>query len=61
LEFNAEAPASPDSSDGGFDVDGEDDAMGEDRLPVLTKEVLRGWQKSILEVGFLLSQNLLPL
>lgn len=43
-----------DSDDGGLDVDGDDD-MDEDEdedIPVLTADILKGWQKAILEVSF---------
>lgn len=45
-----------DEEDGGFEMDGDarhGDEMQEDgeRMPVLTKDVLKGWQKAILEVS----------
>jgi nucleolar complex protein 2 len=37
--------------DGGFDMDVDAGGEGEgDRLPVLSGDMLRGWQKAILEV-----------
>lgn len=45
LEFNV---------DGDVDVDDADDDVGEldaGQLPVLTRSILRAWQKSLLEVG----------
>jgi nucleolar complex protein 2 len=61
LDFNPGlgGGANEDDEDGGFDIDGETgsgagDGMEEDSLPVLTKDVLKGWQKAILEVRFYL-------
>ena len=59
LDFDPGMGGAPHSDEGdedendGFDMDADEDAMEEDRLPVLTKDVLKGWQKAILEVGFL--------
>ena len=36
--------------DGGFDMDVDAGDEEEDRLPVLSGDMLRGWQKAILEV-----------
>jgi len=62
LDFNLGlgGGANEDDEDGGFDMDGEtgsgagDGMEEEDSLPVLTKDVLKGWQKAILEVHFFL-------
>lgn len=50
-----------DEEDGGFEISGDDGRgddmqVDEDQLPVLTKDILKGWQRAILEVscyGFL--------
>lgn len=44
-----------DDEDGGFDMDGKDededeDMEDEEETPVLTAEILKGWQKALLEV-----------
>jgi hypothetical protein len=36
--------------DGGFDMDVDAGDGEEDRLPVLSGDMLRGWQRAILEV-----------
>lgn len=56
LEFDpgvaGAAADSDEDEDGGFDMDTRDgDAMEEDTLPVLTKDMLTKWQKAILEVS----------
>lgn len=44
------------SDNGGFEVNGEDDEMesnsdSPEDIPVLTADILRGWQKAIIEVS----------
>jgi nucleolar complex protein 2 len=43
LEFDAGEMEAPSS-------DEEDDAMEEDKTPVLTSEILKQWQRSLIEV-----------
>jgi nucleolar complex protein 2 len=58
LEFGLESGSenedeNGEDGDGGFDMNGDEDgAMEEEdeRLPVLTRDVIKGWQKAILEV-----------
>jgi nucleolar complex protein 2 len=51
LDFNpGSAPHVSVSDDEHEEAEEEGDAMEEDRLPVLTKQALRKWQKALLEV-----------
>lgn len=59
MDFNLESRSDNENEngedgDGGFDMNGDEDgAMEEEdeRLPVLTRDVIKGWQKAILEVS----------
>lgn len=52
LDFDAEAEPEDDDEDGDAQMLGSDDEDAEaPRAPVLTKEILRKWQKSLLEVS----------
>lgn len=51
LQFDGEGDAAGSDDDDGnegfeMDLDGADD----EQLPILTKEILKGWQKALLEV-----------
>jgi len=50
LEFDPSTDPAINDSDKEAPSDGDDDAMEEDRLPILTNAVLRKWQKALLEV-----------
>lgn len=50
LQFNPDAPIDAAASDDEEMENAEDVVMEDDRLPVLTKAHLQGWQKALLEV-----------
>jgi hypothetical protein len=47
LDFNMDDDDNVDDPD---DEDNDDGEQGSDQLPVLSKDILRAWQKSLLEV-----------
>ncbi|KAJ7682900.1 Noc2p family-domain-containing protein [Mycena rosella] len=49
LNFNPDAAGADDDSDEEEAPAGDDDPMGEAQTPILTKTILRNWQKSLLE------------
>jgi nucleolar complex protein 2 len=57
LEFNPTEmdDGENDENDEEDEDEGEDVEMESEKLPILTKEILRGWQKALLDVSYLLS------
>lgn len=53
LNFDPNAAGEDDDSDDEEAQEGGDDPMGEAHTPILTKTILRNWQKSLLEVRVL--------